>query len=65
MKDDNHAEREKYHKEVLDAIKDIAASHKDLDERIKLLEKWKWYVMGAAAAVGVVLAQIPWDNFLF
>ncbi len=65
MKDDNHAELEKHHKEVLAAIKEIAENHKDLDERITLLEKWKWYVMGAAAAVGIVLAQIPWGNFLF
>lgn len=63
MKDENHAEREKYHKEILAALKEIAASQKDLDTRITVLEKWKWYVMGGAAVVGFVLAQVPWDKF--
>ncbi len=63
MKDENHAEREKYHKEILAALKEIAASQKDLDTRISVLEKWKWYVMGGAAVIGFVLAQVPWDKF--
>jgi uncharacterized phage infection (PIP) family protein YhgE len=63
MKDENHAEREKYHKEILAALKEIAASQKDLDTRITVLEKWKWYVMGGAAVIGFVLAQVPWDKF--
>lgn len=63
MKDENHAEREKYHKEILAALKEIAASQKDLDIRITVLEKWKWYVMGGAAVIGFVLAQVPWDKF--
>lgn len=63
MKDENHAEREKYHKEILAALKEIATSQKDLDTRITVLEKWKWYVMGGAAVIGFVLAQVPWDKF--
>lgn len=63
MKDENHAEREKYHKEILAALKEIAASQKDLDSRVDVLEKWKWYVMGGAAVIGFILAQVPWDKF--
>jgi uncharacterized phage infection (PIP) family protein YhgE len=63
MKDENHAEREKYHKEILEALKDIADSNKALDVRISKLEQWKWYVMGGAAVIGFVLAQVPWDKF--
>lgn len=64
MKDENHVEREKYHKELLAALKDIADNQKTLDTRITTLEQWKWYVMGAAAVIGFVLAQVPWDKFL-
>ena len=63
MKDENHAEREKYHKEILDALKELADTHKDLDTRISVLENWKWYIMGGAAVIGFVLAQVPWDKF--
>lgn len=63
MKDENHAEREKYHKEILDALKEIADLNKALDSRVTTLEQWKWYVMGGAAAVGFILSQVPWDKF--
>jgi uncharacterized phage infection (PIP) family protein YhgE len=63
MKDETHVEREKYHKEILEALKDIADSNKALDVRISKLEQWKWYVMGGAAVIGFVLAQVPWDKF--
>lgn len=63
MKDETHVEREKYHKEILDALKEIADSNKALDTRVSKLEQWKWYVMGVAAVIGFVLAQVPWDKF--
>jgi ribosomal protein L19E len=65
MKDENHIEREKYHKELLAALKDIADSQRTLDGRITTLENWKWYVLGAAGTVGFLLAEVPWDKFLF
>lgn len=64
MKDENHADREKHHQELLSAIKEIADNHKALDERLTLLEKWKWYVMGGAAVFGVIIAKLPWEKFL-
>lgn len=65
MKDENHSEREKYHKELLAALKEIAETQHKLDERITTLENWKWYVLGAAGAVGFILAEVPWDKILF
>lgn len=63
MKEENHIEREKYHKELLAALKEIADTQNKLDSRITTLEQWKWYVMGGAAVIGFVLAQVPWDKF--
>ena len=65
MKDENHLEREKYHKELLAALKEIADTQNKLDQRITTLEQWKWYVLGAAGVVGFILAEVPWDKILF
>jgi hypothetical protein len=64
MKDDNHKEREKYHKEVIAALKDIADSNRALDQRVSKLEQWKWYVLGVSGIVGFLLSQIPWEIFI-
>lgn len=64
MKDENHQEREKYHKEVIAALKDIADSNRVLDQRITTLEQWKWYVLGIAGILGFIIAQVPWENFI-
>jgi hypothetical protein len=64
MKDENHAERDRYHKELLAAVKEISDMQKSMDERITTLEQWKWYVLGAAAVIGFILAQVPWDKFV-
>lgn len=64
MKDENHLEREKHHKELMAAIKDVAAGQDKLEDRITLLERWKWYVIGAATVVGAMLAEIPWDKVI-
>ncbi len=65
MKEENHLEREKYHKELLAALKEIADTQHKLDDRITTLEQWKWYVLGAAGVVGFILAEVPWDKILF
>lgn len=31
-----------------------------LDDRIKILEQWKWYIMGLGAVLIFIAAQIPW-----
>lgn len=35
-----------------------------LDDRIKMLEQWKWYIMGLGAVVIFILANIPWDKII-
>lgn len=35
-----------------------------LDDRIKLLEQWKWYIMGLGATVIVIVTNIEWSKFL-
>lgn len=35
-----------------------------LDNRIKILEQWKWYMMGLGAAMVFIAAQMPWSTFI-
>lgn len=63
MKDENHIERQKNQAELLAAIKAIGESVNGLDERITSLEQWKWWLLGAAAVIGLIMAQIPWGSF--
>lgn len=65
MKEENHIEREKYHRELVEMLKQIADKQLTLDKRITVLENWKWYIIGAAAAIGFIISQVPWDKFLF
>lgn len=36
----------------------------NLDERIKMLEQWKWYIMGLGAVIIFILANIPWEKII-
>lgn len=64
MKDENHSERQKNQAELLAAIKEIGESVNGLEDRITSLEQWKWYLLGAAAVIGLIMSQIPWGSFL-
>ena len=33
-----------------------------LDERIKMLEQWKWYIMGLGAVIVFIATNIKWDG---
>jgi DNA repair exonuclease SbcCD ATPase subunit len=35
-----------------------------LDDRIKILEQWKWYIMGLGAVIVFIFANIPWNTIL-
>jgi chromosome segregation ATPase len=39
--------------------KQISEDVEKLDSRVNNLEKWKWYVIGGAAAIGYLFASIP------
>ena len=58
-----------YRKELLEELKDMREEsekqHKEIADRITKLEKGKWLVVGAATAVGFILAQIPWLQRIF
>ena len=64
-----HSRLSDYKKELIDEMKDMREEsdkqHKEIKERITKLEKGKWLVVGAARAVGVILAQIPWIQKIF
>jgi hypothetical protein len=64
MKDENHIERQKNQAELLAAIKAIGENVSGLEERITSLEQWKWWLLGAAAAIGLIMSQIPWPTLL-
>ena len=34
-----------------------------LDDRIKMLEQWKWYIMGLGGVLIFILANVPWSSF--
>jgi len=62
MKDENHRERKTNHEELLKAIKEMDEKNtrevKLISERLDVLEKWKWWIMGAAAVVGFFISQM-------
>jgi len=55
-------------KEIMDELHKMNGSLEKkltiLDDRIKILEQWKWYIMGLGAVVVFVLANIPWSNII-
>lgn len=34
-----------------------------LDNRIKILEQWKWYIMGLGGAVVFIVSEMQWPSF--
>lgn len=59
LRTDIDSDRRRMHQEVMAAIKELGGAHKELDERLNILERWKWYVLGVAATIGFVLSQLP------
>lgn len=62
MKDESAEIRKEYHDQVMRAIKEMAEDTKEelheLGERVSILEKWKWWVMGGSWAIGFIIATI-------
>ena len=59
MKNEMNVNRDKYHAEVMHAIAEVSKNHTVLADRIRSLESWRWYIMGAAAVIGFIIAKIP------
>ena len=62
-------EIEKRFEKVMDELKSLSDEqkehHKVMMERISEVEKWKWFVVGIAATVGFILAQLPLFQTIF
>ena len=43
----------------------IRDRHKAVEERLARLEKWRWIVVGASAALGFVVAQMEAVSNIF
>jgi ElaB/YqjD/DUF883 family membrane-anchored ribosome-binding protein len=58
-----------FKKELIDEIKQLRKEneeqHKIVSERLERLEKWRWFVVGIAAAIGFILAQVKSFSGLF
>lgn len=62
----NTQDRDKRHKEILEAVKEMSDSVNSKfdaqDKRIGSLEKWKWYVAGALGIVAFLAEKFPWST---
>tara|TARA_Y100000310_G_scaffold345352_1_gene464053 strand:- start:14864 stop:15232 length:369 start_codon:yes stop_codon:yes gene_type:complete len=51
-----------FKKDILDEFKEIIKQEDDhrsaLSERLERLERWRWFVIGASAALGIIAANI-------
>jgi len=61
MKDDAQVQRERRHKEILDTLHQMSSSlNKKLevqDKRIRTLENWRWWILGASAGLVFILTR--------
>jgi F0F1-type ATP synthase membrane subunit b/b' len=61
MKEDAQKQRERRHKEVLESIQSmhtsVSAKLDTQDKRIRALENWRWWVLGASAALIFILTR--------
>ena len=64
-----HTRITEFKKELLEEIKKLRKEneeqHKSVSDRLEKLEKWRWFVVGVAAAIGFILAQFSAFSKLF
>jgi ElaB/YqjD/DUF883 family membrane-anchored ribosome-binding protein len=64
-----HTRITEFKKELLEEIKQLRKEneeqHKSVSERLEKLERWRWFVVGVATAIGFILAQFPAFSKLF
>lgn len=62
MKDESSANHKENHKAVMDKLesmgKEVKNELKEVKDRVTILERWKWYVMGGSWAIGFIIATI-------
>lgn len=63
IKEDAREDREKRHKELMEYLNDMNSSLNEKldsqDKRIKTLENWRWYIIGAAAVIIFIISKFP------
>lgn len=63
IKEDAREDRDKRHKELMKCLNDMNSSLNEKldnqDKRIRTLENWRWYILGAAAVVIFILVKFP------
>ena len=64
-----HTRITEFKKELLEEIKKLRKEneeqHKSVSERLEKLERWRWFVVGVATAIGFILAQFSAFSKLF
>lgn len=64
QKADLESQVEKVYEDCIGEIKglrkDSEEQHNTMLSRLNEIEKWKWFIVGIATAVGFVIAQLPW-----
>jgi ElaB/YqjD/DUF883 family membrane-anchored ribosome-binding protein len=64
QKADLEGQVEKVYEDCINEIKglrqDSEEQHNAMLSRLNEIEKWKWFIVGIATAVGFVIAQLPW-----
>jgi adenylosuccinate synthase len=62
MKDESAEHHKNNHREVMTAISNMGERVDDklttLGDRVTLLERWKWWVMGGSWAIGFIIATL-------
>jgi len=58
-----------FKKDVMDEVKSLRSEnqrqHAEVNDRLARLERWRWFVVGVAAAIGFIFAQMPVFTKLF
>lgn len=62
MKDESATHHRENHKAVMEKLtemgKDMKGELKEVKERVTILERWKWWVMGGSWVIGFIIATI-------
>lgn len=62
MKEESATHHRENHKAVMEKLdsmgKEVNSELKEVKERVTILERWKWYVMGGSWVIGFVIATI-------
>ena len=62
MKDESATHHKENHKAVMEKLEtmsaDVKSELKEVKDRVTILERWKWWIMGGSWAIGFIIATI-------